>query len=90
VDQVRRRHFLIAAGALLAARRVGAAQQPKIARIAFLGMLTPQGRPRNLEAFRAGLREFGYLEGKNIDIEYHWAAGDFARAARCHIALSGV
>lgn len=79
MDQVGRRHFLIAAGALLAARRVGAAQQARIARIAFLGLTTAQAASRGLEEFRAGLRELGYIEGKNIVIEYRWAERDYTR-----------
>ena len=67
---------------LLSALGVAAeAQQPgKVARIGYLSRdLHPADSrapaPRNLEAFRQGLRELGYVEGKNITIEYRYADG---------------
>jgi len=38
----------------------------------------PEAQAR-LAAFRAGLREKGWIEGRNIQIEYHFAAGEPAR-----------
>jgi putative ABC transport system substrate-binding protein len=62
------------------------AQQPagKIPRIGFLSRdLHPSDSraplPRNLEAFRQGLRELGYIEEKNIIIEYRYADGRLER-----------
>ena len=50
------------------------AQQPKkIPRIGFLNALFPTTNPARIEAFRQGLRDFGYVEGKNIIIEYRYA-----------------
>ncbi len=58
------------------------AQQPgKVARIGFLGNTpptTPEGR-HLLDAFLQGLRERGYVEGKNVAIEYRWAEGKLDR-----------
>jgi putative ABC transport system substrate-binding protein len=52
------------------------AQQPtKIPRIGFLGANFPTTNPARREAFRQGLRELGYVEGKNISIEYRFAEG---------------
>ena len=52
------------------------AQQPKkVPRIGFLGATTLPATSARIEAFRQGLRELGYIEGKNIVIEYRWAEG---------------
>ena len=77
MNQARRRQFLIAAGALLAAPLPGFAQQPaaKIPRIGFLGVSTPAAWAPRVDAFRAGLRDLGYVEGKNIVIEFRFAEG---------------
>ena len=75
-----RRNFLVALGAsVIAAPLASFAQQNKVWRIGFLGAATAQGFARPLDALRAGLRELGYVEGKNIIIEYRWADNDYAR-----------
>jgi putative ABC transport system substrate-binding protein len=52
------------------------AQQPKkVPRIGFLSGVSPSTNPTRREAFRQGLRELGYVEGKNIIIEYRYAEG---------------
>ena len=56
------------------------AQQPKIvARIGLLTTASPSTSTANLEVFRQGLRDFGYVEGKNITIEYRYAEGKLDR-----------
>ncbi|MGH2608993.1 MAG: ABC transporter substrate-binding protein [Tepidiformaceae bacterium] len=60
---------------LLAAPSVAEAQTGKVWRI---GWLQPVALlPTYADAFRQGLRELGYVEGKNIVIEYRWAEGKF-------------
>ena len=55
---------------------VSEAQQPaKVPRIGFLGATYSSTNSARIEGFRQGLRELGYLEGKNIVIEYRWAEG---------------
>jgi len=63
--------------ALLAAPAT--AQQPKMARVGFLG-LTAEGAPVSMarvEAFRTGMRERGYVEGRNLQIEFRWANNNY-------------
>jgi len=79
MDRLQRRDFLIAAGALLAAPLAAEAQQAaKIARIGYLAGDLAAG-PHLHEAFRQGLRDLGYVEGRNVVIEYRDAEGKLAR-----------
>jgi len=56
------------------------AQQPKkVPRIGYLGTNFPTTNLARYEAFRQGLRELGYVEGKNIVIEWRFAEGKFDR-----------
>jgi putative ABC transport system substrate-binding protein len=79
-----RRDFLIAlgAGALVAPLSSSAQQTVKMARIGFLGVTTAAEWASRVEALRAGLRDLGYFEGKNIAIEYRWAEGKYDRLPR--------
>jgi ABC-type uncharacterized transport system substrate-binding protein len=81
LNQARRRQFLITAGTLLAAPLPGFAQQPAatIPRIGFLGVSTPAAWAPRVDAFRTGLRDLGYVEGKNIVIEFRFAQGRYDR-----------
>ena len=56
-----------------------ALQPPQVARIGILGAETPSGQASRLEALLAGLRDLGYLEGRNIVIEFRWADGNYDR-----------
>jgi putative ABC transport system substrate-binding protein len=56
------------------------AQQPtKVPRIGFLGFTSLSAIAARIEAFQQGLREFGYVEGKNIVVEYRSAEGELDR-----------
>ena len=70
--------WLVAIILLATVPRAGAQQQPKIPRIGFLASFGAGPDPRS-QALRQGLRELGYAEGKNITIEYRYAAGDSDR-----------
>ncbi len=56
-----------------------AQQQPKIARIGLLIPETPSVEAVRVDALRAGLREYGYVEGKNVAIEIRSAEGNYER-----------
>jgi putative ABC transport system substrate-binding protein len=57
-----------------------AAQTPaKVFRIGVLGATSASAYARQIEAFRQGLRDLGYVEGKNIILEYRWAEGRYDR-----------
>ena len=78
---VTRRRLVIALGAsALAAPLASLAQQPaRIPRIGYLATPDPAVTPHLLDAFRAGLREHGYIEGQNIVMEYRWVEGTSQR-----------
>ncbi len=77
-----RRHLLIALGAGVVAAPLGSfAQQkpPKVHRIGLLSSELPASWTDRVDAFRAGLRDLGYVEGRNVLIEFRWAEGKMDR-----------
>ena len=72
-----RRAFLTALGGSLGAPRVALAQQPgKVYRLGYLAInVQPRPTAPGFEALVAGLRELGYIEGKNLVIEERYAEG---------------
>jgi putative tryptophan/tyrosine transport system substrate-binding protein len=67
-------------GLTLASFHLAEAQQAgKIARIGFLGATSAYSVPERMEAFRQGLRDLGYIEGKSIVIEWRYADGKIDR-----------
>jgi putative ABC transport system substrate-binding protein len=65
-------------GGLFSPVAAEAQQAAKVPRIGLL-MSNPAGNPHLLEAFRQGLRDLGYVEGRNLVIEYRSAEGKFER-----------
>lgn len=78
---MKRRELLAAfgAGALAVPFACFAQQRSKVARIGFLGSASAAGSARSVEELRAGLRDLGYVEGRNIIIESRWAEGHYER-----------
>jgi putative ABC transport system substrate-binding protein len=73
--------LLIALGLLAAPLAVEAQQAAKVPRVGYLSALSGSDSQvqRNLEAFRQGLSDLGYVEGHSIAIEYRWAQGKIER-----------
>ena len=79
---MRRREFIATIGTALAAWPPAVrAQQPTLPVIGFLGSKPLAAYAGRLPAFRKGLSEKGYVEGRNVAIEYRWADGQYDRLA---------
>ena len=78
MNQNRRRRFLLAAGTFLALP-LARAQAPAMPVIGYLSNGSPGPSSHGIAAFRRGLSEAGYVDGKNVVIEYRWAEGHVDR-----------
>jgi len=79
---MRRREFLGIVGGITVAWPLAArSQQTAMPTIGYLGSETPELWAGRLRAFRQGLSETGYVEGRNVAIEYRWAEGKNDRLA---------
>ena len=67
--RIGRREFVVVAGWTLAAR----AQQSALPVVGFLNAQTPGDYSHEVAAFHRGLNEGGFVEGRNVAIEYRWA-----------------
>jgi putative ABC transport system substrate-binding protein len=88
----RRRAFITLLGGAAAWPLAARAQQPagKIFRIGFVGLPTADSLPKRPEAFRAGLRDLGYQEGRNVNIEYRWANEQYERLPALFAEMVGL
>ncbi len=75
----RRKFITLAGGAAVAWPLPLRAEPAAMPVIGFLSSLTESDAPRIMAAFRQGLTANGYIEGRNLTIEYRWAAGQYDR-----------
>jgi putative tryptophan/tyrosine transport system substrate-binding protein len=78
---VRRREIIVLVGAVVSGATgsfVVRAQQAAMPVIGFLNVASPELFATRVAAFFRGLNEFGYVEGRNLSVEYRWANGDYA------------
>ena len=88
---IRRIVISLLATVLLITVPLAEAQQPKkIPRIGYLTASSLSANAARIEAFRQGLRELGYVEGKNIVIEYRYAEGKLDRQSELAAELVGL
>jgi ABC-type uncharacterized transport system substrate-binding protein len=82
---MRRRDFIIGVGGTAgtaAWRRTAHAQQPTTPVIGYFSARSPESDVPMVAAFREGLSETGYVEGKNVAIEFSWGLGEYDRAQK--------
>ena len=81
VDMQRREFIMFLGGVGAAWPLVARAQQSagRVSRIGFLGAASAAGSAKAIDLLRTGLREFGYVEGRNIVIEFRWAEERYDR-----------
>src|SRR5262245_35207293 len=77
---MRRRDFITAVAASAATWPLAAsAEQPSIPLVGYLSGASAAQFPHLVAAFRRGLNEAGYVEGRNVQVEYRWADGQYGR-----------
>lgn len=82
VDRVNRRDAviaLVALGAAAGSRASSAQQRGKVWRVGFLSLGSASLNSPNSDAFLKGMRDLGYIEGKNLVVEWRFADGSFER-----------
>jgi ABC-type uncharacterized transport system substrate-binding protein len=76
--RVQRRQFIALLGSATATWPIAVrAQQPAMPVIGFLNSRSKSSLPHLLPAFREGLKETGFVEGENLNIEFRWADGQY-------------
>jgi putative ABC transport system substrate-binding protein len=84
-----RRELLVLAGSTTALARAALAQQTPMPVIGFFSSTSPEAYASRLAAFRQGLNDVGYVEGRDVTIEYRWAEGRYDRLPALAAELVG-
>ena len=76
---MKRRQFIAGLGMTAIGPLSVRAQQSVVPLVGFLSTRSPDEAAVHTNAFRRGLEEMGYVEGRNVVVEYRWANGDYGR-----------
>ena len=76
-NRIRRRELMLVAGGVVMTPYVLLAQQKGMPVIGFLSSASPNAYAGRVTAFRKGLNESGYIDGKDVAIEFRWAKGQY-------------
>ncbi len=86
-DMIRRDFIALLGGGAATWPVVARAQQPAMPVIGFLNGASPAELGPRVDAFRDGLAEMGYAEGRSVSIEYRWGLGQYERLPEMAIDL---
>src|SRR5690349_17025022 len=78
---MKRRDFIAGLGMTAIGPQTAVAQPAAAPVIGFISTRSPEEATPHTNAFRRGLEEMGYPEGRGVAVEYRWANGDYGRLA---------
>src|SRR4051812_30368293 len=76
---MRRREFIIGGGTAPGLAGGGGGRQPAMPVIGFINQLSREEYVATVSVFHEGLREQGFVEGRNVVVEYRWANSEYKR-----------